>query len=143
MDQIKTTYQIDRRSTNKFYLRLFFDLLDIAVNNACCVYNDLTTLEETVSKRLKNLEYRQMIARYLIGVYSNRERKVPRAVTGRFSVAAAAKPEHVMIKNTQRNRCVQCKKIKRENRTYNICQTCQVYLCYTTDRNCFAAYHEN
>ena len=143
MDQLKTTYQNDRKSSTKFYLRLFFDLMDIAVNNAYCIYNDLAAYsEQTASKPLKNLEYRQIIARHLIGDYSNRQRKIPQPMAGKFSVSAAAKPEHVMIKTNQRNRCFECKKGKKENRTYNICQTCQVYFCYTTDRNCFKVNHD-
>lgn len=91
---------------------------------------------------MKNLEYRQIIARNLIGGYSNRERKTPMAAAGRFSISAAAKSEHVMMKAAQRNRCAQCKKVKMENRTFNICQACQVHLCYTVDRNCFSVYHD-
>jgi len=29
IDQMKVTYQVDRRSKTRFYLRIFFDLLDI------------------------------------------------------------------------------------------------------------------
>ena len=31
IDQLKVTYQHDRKSKTKFYLRLFFDMLDMAV----------------------------------------------------------------------------------------------------------------
>ena len=141
MDQMKTSYQYDRKSTKKFYLRLFFDLLDIAVNNACCVYNDLETLRDPAHKRMKNLDFRQVIARGLIGGYSNRKRSVPQAPKRKSSVSSAIKPDHVMVKSSQRNRCTQCKKNKKENRTYNICETCNIHLCYTSDRNCFFDFH--
>ena len=38
MDQLKVTYQIKQRYLNKFYLRLFFDLLKIAFVNLFIVY---------------------------------------------------------------------------------------------------------
>ena len=43
MDQLKSTYEVDRKSKIKYYLRIFFDLLDIAVNNAYIVYSQLQT----------------------------------------------------------------------------------------------------
>ena len=46
-DQLKSAYQLDRRSKFRFYLRLFFDLFDVALVNSFIVYkklenNDLT-----------------------------------------------------------------------------------------------------
>ena len=38
MDQMKTAYQSEKRFRNFFYIRLFFDLMDIAMNNACVVW---------------------------------------------------------------------------------------------------------
>ena len=40
MHQKKITY-IDRKAKLKYYLRIFFDLLDIAVNNALCIFTQL------------------------------------------------------------------------------------------------------
>ena len=41
MDQFKVTYEIDCRYSKKFYLRLFFDLIDIGFVNAFIVYTKL------------------------------------------------------------------------------------------------------
>ena len=41
MDQKKVTYQFDHRSTHKYYLRLVFDIIDIAINNSAVVFNKL------------------------------------------------------------------------------------------------------
>ena len=38
MDQKTIIYEIDRKAKIKYYLRIFFDLMDIAVNNAHCIY---------------------------------------------------------------------------------------------------------
>ena len=40
-DQMKVTYEIDRRRKFRFYLRVFFDFLDIAVVNSKIVYNKI------------------------------------------------------------------------------------------------------
>ena len=41
MDQKKETYQFDNRSKLKYYLRLVFDLIDIAINNSYVVWTKL------------------------------------------------------------------------------------------------------
>ena len=38
-DQLKSAYQLDRRSKFRFYLRLFFDLFDVALVNSFIVYS--------------------------------------------------------------------------------------------------------
>ena len=40
-DQMKVTYEVDRRSKFRFYLRVFFDFLDIAIVNSKIVYNKI------------------------------------------------------------------------------------------------------
>ena len=38
MDQKMIIYETDRKAKIKYYLRIFFDLMDIAVNKAHCIY---------------------------------------------------------------------------------------------------------
>ena len=38
MDQLKSAYQLDQRSKFQFYLRLFFDLFDVALVNSFIMY---------------------------------------------------------------------------------------------------------
>ena len=40
-DQMKVTYEVDRRSKFRFFCRVFFDFLDIAVVNSKIVYNKI------------------------------------------------------------------------------------------------------
>ena len=40
-DQMKLTYEVHRRSKFRFYLRVFFDFLDIVVINSKIVYNKI------------------------------------------------------------------------------------------------------
>ena len=40
-NQVKVTYEVDRQSKFRFYLRVFFDILDIAVVNSKIVHNKI------------------------------------------------------------------------------------------------------
>jgi len=142
MDQKKVSYETDRKSKIKYYLRIFFDLFDIAVNNSHCIYVQMNEDRHPAYKAITPLEYRQMIARGLIGRYSNRQRNAPSApVRSSRCVLPAPKPEHSLTRSDQRKRCAQCAKSGIENRTDSYCDTCGVHLCYTKTRNCFADYH--
>lgn len=144
MDQKKVSYETDRKSETKYYLRIFFDLLDIAVNNSHCVYSQLKTERDPDYKIITPLEYRQIIARGLIGQYSNRQRNPPSApVRGSRSqcVLPTPTPEHSLARSERRKRCAHCAKSGIENRTDSFCDTCSVHLCYTKTRDCFAEYH--
>lgn len=142
MDQRKVYYEVDRRSKIKYYLRLFFDLFDIAVNNAYIIYTKLHAEKRIEGNLLTCLQYRQVIARSLINDYSMRQRSAPTAATSvvRRSLKRPT-PSHPMEKTDSRKRCVNCAKNKVENRTNNRCVVCKVHLCFTNHRNCFAEYH--
>lgn len=143
MDQRKSYYEIDRKAKIKYYLRLFFDLMDIALNNSYVVYVKLHEAQRVEGPLLSSLEYRQHIARGLINNYTCRQRSRPTVVTtekqriGRKRIL----PAHNMRKVEKMKRCANCAKRRIENRTYNICDMCNVHLCFTTKRNCFAEYH--
>nr|XP_033799977.1 piggyBac transposable element-derived protein 4-like [Geotrypetes seraphini] len=142
MDQKKITYEVDRKSKIKYYLRIFFDLIDIAVNNAHCIFTQLNLNMNPQCKAMTPLQYRQLIARFLIGNYTNRKRSLPAGpVRSSKNSIPSPMPEHKLAKMGKRKRCAQCAKDKIENRTDNICEICQVHLCYTSSRNCFEKYH--
>lgn len=144
MDQRKVAYEVDRRSTIKYYLRLFFDLMDIAVNNAYTVYTKLHISHRVEGVLLTSLQFRQVVARSLINDFSVRQRALPTSVTSatRRSLKRPL-PTHQMEKSDLRKRCVYCAKDKKENRTNNVCVSCNIHLCFTKDRNCFAEYHSS
>lgn len=83
--------------------------MDIALNNACYVYNEHFTLNEPATKRVTRLEYRQIVARNMIGKYSNRKRNAPTSASGKFSIDAAPKPTHYVEQISERKRYIQCK----------------------------------
>ena len=71
-DQMKVTYPVDRRSKFRFYLRVFFDFLDISVVNSKIVYDKI---ESTVA--MSSMDFRFSLACSMIGKFSNRIRAVP------------------------------------------------------------------
>ena len=62
-DQMKVTYEVDRRSKFRFYLRVFFDFLDIAVVNSKIVYNKIE-----LAPLLSSLEFRYSVAQAMIRI---------------------------------------------------------------------------
>ena len=75
MDQLKATYEIDRRYPQKFYLHLFFDLIDIEFVNAFIVYTKLMEENFPHSRHLKTLkDLKHSVAMDLIASLSCRKR---------------------------------------------------------------------
>ena len=66
-DQLKSAYQLDRRSKFRFYLRLFFDLFDVALANSFTVYKKLE------NKYLTLKEFKKCIALKLIASFVSRK----------------------------------------------------------------------
>ena len=71
-DQMKVSYQVDRKSKFRFYLRIFFDFLDIGVVNSKII-ND--KMDSTVG--MSAMDFRFSLARSMIEKFSNRKRTIP------------------------------------------------------------------
>ena len=71
-DQMKVTYEVDRRSKFHFYLRIFFDFLDIAVVNSNIVYHEIES-----APSLSLLDFRYSIPQTMIRKFSSRKKAVP------------------------------------------------------------------
>ena len=71
MDQLKSTYQLDRRSKFGFYLRLFFGLFDVALVNSFIVYKKLENKDLTLK------EFKICIALKLIASFVSRKLLCP------------------------------------------------------------------
>ncbi|GFS46856.1 chimeric ERCC6-PGBD3 protein [Trichonephila inaurata madagascariensis] len=143
MNQRKACYEVNRKVKIKYYLRLFFYLLDIALNNAYVVYVKLHEAQRMEGPLLSSLEYRQHIARGLINNYTCRQRPRPAVVSTEKQRIGTKRilPEHNMQKVEKMKRCANCAKRRKENRTNNVCTVCNVHLCFTVKRNCFVEYH--
>ena len=71
-DQTKVTYEVDRRRKFRFYLRVFFDFVDISVVNSKTLYDKM---ESAVA--MSSMDFRFSLTRSMIGKVSNRKRAVP------------------------------------------------------------------
>ena len=143
MDQKKVTYQFSHRSSYKYYLRLVFDIVDIAVNNAAIVYEKVNSESSANAMDLK--AFRCCVARGLIDNYCSRKRAIPSSValgsTKSLQQQKNSSTSHTMMKSEVRKRCKLCYQNKIQNRTNNVCVECDVALGYVNDRNYFALYH--
>lgn len=135
MEQRKTCYEIDRLAKIKYYLCLFFDLLDIGMNNAYLLYVKLHEAQRMEGPLLSSVEYRQHVAQELTKEIPRRQPISP--VLGTSSLLT-----HKMRKAKKSKKCINCAEILLERRTYYECTTCNVHLCFTKNRNCFEDYHE-
>lgn len=140
MDQKKCYYQADRRWKIKYYWRIFFDLIDICVNNSCIIYNQIAK-KRGIGKTLSLLEFRRELARSLMSEFRSRSRAVPQSKTSDLSLDITIK--HIVKKSKDRRRCALCYQKKLERRTNCLCGECNIYLCVTSTRNCFDEYHNN
>ena len=71
LDQRVVAYRFDRKSTGRYYLRIFFDLWGTLVVNAYIAYCEIKPID------LELLNFKLVIARDLIGAYNSRQKNVP------------------------------------------------------------------
>ena len=139
MDQKCAAYHLDRKSSSgRYYLRLFFDIMDMACVNAHVIYKDLNP------KGMELLDFKQVISKNMIGHYNCRQRNQADMRASRRSFTPASVPLHLPIIDGQRGKCKYCYDAGIENKTSIKCATCGVRLCIVvgkTERNCFYLYH--
>lgn len=123
-DQMLSYYSTPRK-TIRWYLKLFFHLLDICIWNACWLYKKVT------KKNISYLQFRNEIITALIANQQNVETK------------KTPKISHFLKKLEKRVRCRVCSQNKKRKQTWYICDSCTdeknnpVGLCV----KCFPVYH--
>ena len=136
-DQMKVTYEVDQRNKFRFYLRVFFDLLDITVVNSKIVYDKIES-----APSFSSLDFRFSIAQTMIRKFSSRKRAVllsrpsKRSRGPSFDIVDFLPdfaPSQVC--------CAFCSSKNVESRTYERCITCNIALFLQKERNCFQQYH--
>ena len=76
IDQWAEAYHLDRKSTIRFYLRIFFCFMDIRCANNYIVYNMMHANDLTL------FNFKTIVSTYLIGRYTSRNRAPPDGKTG-------------------------------------------------------------
>ena len=137
MDQLKSAYQLDRRSKFRFYLRLFFDLFNVALVSSFIVYKKLENKDLTLK------EFKICIALKLVASFVSRKLCCPNHRPSKPTKAqrpGSILPSHLPIFVETRRRCTVYSQAGKENRTFVTCSLCDVALCLQKERNCFLQY---
>ena len=138
LDQKTAAYQLDRKSKFRFYLRMFFDFINIAIVNSHLVYTKLCN-------SIYLLDFKIVVAKSLIERYTNRQRSFPLSRTSKRKPLESSlpkeKPTHMPEFNKKLMQCNFCKNEGTDHEAFASCPTCCLYLCCTKERNCFLKYH--
>lgn len=143
-DQYVGSYKVDRKS-QKWWPRLFWHFVDLALVNAFIVYKARSL--DARGLNLKNFCF--AVATGLIGAgpsMPTRGRPSPEVPPNRFKVIVPPerrydKVAHMPIHGTK-VRCALCSTRLQPHRTRWHCSTCKVGLCLTEKTNCFQAFHK-
>ena len=115
-----------------------FCLMDMACVNAHVV----SILRDP--KGVELLDFKQDVAKGLIGIYNTRSRNPPSIKQSKRSFQPKPVPIHLPVVGSTRGKCEYCKNEGKENKSYIKCGTCGLFLCIVTGenkRNCFANHH--
>ena len=139
-DQYTAAYHLDRRSKFPFYLRIFFDLMDVAMVNSFIIYDKL------YSNALSFLDFKLVVSESLIGSFTTWTRELPSSCPTNRRLAQVVTNEsqsHFPEYQETCQRCVYCSIGGIENRTFVRCVTCDIPLCLQKERNCFLLHHQH
>ena len=139
LDQKTAAYKLHRKSSSgRYYLRLFFDSMDISVVNSHIIYKKLNP------KGMELLDFKIVLAKSLVGTYNSRSRNTPASHVSRGEVLPATVPLHLPALQRTRGKCRYYYAGGIGNKIYIKCNTCGVFLCLISEknpRNCFANFH--
>lgn len=143
-DQLKSTYEINRRS-KKWWHRIFFHFLDTTVTNAHIIYTE-NMRGHGPSIKLKDFRINLSVA--LCGIPHQQERRSRSLLDetpNRYKMIVAQEIRYSEAKHmperTTSKRCALCSTKVEPHRTKWSCSTCNVGLCLSEAKNCFSQYH--
>lgn len=143
-DQLKSTYEINRRS-KKWWHRIFFHFVDTTVTNAFIIFNKNM---EGHGQSLKLKDFRINLSVALCGIPHQQERRSRSSLDenpNRFKVNVPQEIRYSeashMPERSSSKRCAQCSTKLEPHRTKWSCSTCGVGLCLNEQKNCFTFYH--
>ena len=88
IDQKTAAYRLSRKSKIRFYWRIFFDLIDIAIVNSYIVYAKL-------GNSISLLDFKIIVSKSLIERYSNRQRSFPLSRTSKRKALGSSLPKEI------------------------------------------------
>jgi hypothetical protein len=135
-DRMVRTYSVSRQS-RKWWFRLFYYFLDMAVANSFILYNNSANRD-----KLNELDYVKQLSLALIGTFSGDKKVQPgpqrkRKKTPSIPRFQAGNHWPKLTKKTEI--CEQCSALgSQRHRSKYICEGCSVHLCID---KCFKLYH--
>lgn len=137
-DQLRKVYGFDRKS-KRYWLRLFFQFLDYAINNAFILYKHSCVRHGVEPKDL--LEFRLELVHVLLEEVGQK-RMVRNSCIDRRLDPHVCNLEKLSALGLKRGRCRHCLDIKRDQACYTSygCGVCRVRLCKIP---CFAEFHQS
>lgn len=153
MDRMISYYRISAR-TKKWTIRCFMHFFDLAVANSWILYcQDKARLRYSKKDIMKFVDFRLDLAEKFLtdgdreqGDANNSGDETVQIAKRRFTPvpsahhrvsAAKHMPEVAQVKSAMRCRNLACK-----HKTMIRCKTCDMFLCLTGSRNCFAQFHK-
>ena len=134
-DQLLQYFQT-RRKTHKYWKTLFYHCIDIATTNAYILYR-----ESLPSSQRSKYDHKKFLADLVNDLLSASMLTTPVvSPMGRCPRSDVRAPHRLTFGNG-RKYCVLCKSKKLYNRTEKFCVKCNVYLCFSRERDCFAEWH--
>ena len=140
-DQRAAAYHLDRKSTIRFYSRIFFvDLMDVACANSYILYNMMHRNDFTL------LAFKIIVSTYLIGRYTRRSRAPPDGKIAskrkyQYQFEQGNLPPHLPEFQNIYGRCEYCYKEGIDLKSYVKCTKSGIFLCLIKDRNYFKKHH--
>ena len=138
MGQRTATYRLDRKSSVRFDLRIFFDLMDIECVKSYLIYN------MKHPNKFSLIDYKIVIAKNLIQYHQGWKRAVPMSRSSKRKNQPESidnHGEHLPDYQMMQKRCAYYAMEAKENRTFVICLTRNIPLCLVKERSCFQKHH--
>ena len=130
LDQKTAAYKLDHKSSGgRYYLRLFFDLMDVSVVDSHIIYKELNP------KGMELLHFKIILARSPVGTYYSRSQNTPASHASCRKVLPASVPLHLPVLQQTRGKCRYCYTGDIKNKTCIKCNTCGVFLCLISGNN--------
>ena len=131
MDQRSAAYRLDRKSSVKFYLLIFVDLMDISYVNSYLVYN------MQHCNKLSLLDYKIVVAKNLIQCHQGWKKVVPMPRPSKRKNQPQSIENlggHLPDYKTMRKRCAYSTMKDKENRAFVIYLACNIPLCLVKEK---------
>lgn len=143
--------------SKKWYMRIFYHLLDITITNAWILYKRVSLQKGTPKNRLLCLaDFRVKLGETLckLGSVSRQVGRPSTEISKRIALkrkhhsSCPIPPKEVRLDKLDHfpmwvSKRVQCKSPKCKGFTYVRCSKCQINLCFNKDRNCYRQFHNS